>query len=124
MSGTGGRGRDIPPFYVMEILARAQALEAQGRDVVHMEVGEPDFPTPAPVVRAAEVALAAGWTRYTPATGLPALRQAIADYYRTRFGVVVAPERIVVTPGSSLALQLAVAALVDPGDEVLLCDPG
>ena len=124
MTGPARRTRDIQPFFVMEILARAQALEAQGRDIVHMEVGEPDFPTPEPIVRAAAVALAAGHTRYTPALGLPALRCAIADYYGRRFGVPVAPERIAVTPGSSLALQLVVAALVDPGDEVLLCDPG
>jgi len=118
------RTDDIAPFFVMEILARAQALEAQGRDIVHMEVGEPDFPTPEPIVRAAQAALAAGHTRYTPAVGLPALRQAIADYYGRRFGVAVAPTRIVVTPGSSVALQLVMAVLVDPGDEVLLCDPG
>ena len=118
------RTDDIAPFFVMEILARAQALEAQGRDIVHMEVGEPDFPTPEPIVCAAQSALAAGHTRYTPAVGLPALRRAIADYYGRRFGVAVAPERIVVTPGSSVALQLVMAALVDPGDEVLLCDPG
>lgn len=124
MAGPAERLREIQPFFVMEILARAQALEARGRDIVHMEVGEPDFPTPAPIVRAAEAALAAGLTRYTPALGLPALRRAIADYYGRRFGVTVAPERVVVTPGSSIALQLVVAALVDPGDELLLCDPG
>ncbi len=108
----------------MRILARAQALEGQGRDIVHMEVGEPDFPTPEPVVRAAQAALAAGHTRYTPAAGLTALREAIAGYYAQRFDVAVSPARVLVTPGSSLALQLALAALVDPGDEVLLCDPG
>lgn len=124
MGRLSDRAREIEPFFVMEILARAQALEGEGRDVVHMEVGEPDFPTPAPIVRAAQAALAAGYTRYTPALGLPALRRAIANYYGARFGVDVAPERIVVTPGSSVALQLVVAALVDPGDEVLLCDPG
>jgi len=122
--GPAERTRDIRPFFVMEILARAQALEAQGRDIVHMEVGEPDFPTPEPIVRAAGAALKAGHTRYTPALGLPTLRRAIADYYERRFGVPVAAERVVVTPGSSIALQLVVAALVDPGDEVLMCDPG
>lgn len=124
MIGPAERTRDIRPFFVMEILARAQALEAQGRDIVHMEVGEPDFPTPEPIVRAAGAALKAGHTRYTPALGLPTLRRAIADYYERRFGVPVAAERVVVTPGSSIALQLVVAALVDPGDEVLMCDPG
>jgi len=118
------RTDDIAPFFVMEILARAQALEAQGRDIVHMEVGEPDFPTPEPIVQAAQAALAGGHTRYTPAVGLPALRRAIADYYGRRFDAAVAPERIVVTPGSSVALQLVMAVLVDPGDAVLLCDPG
>ena len=118
------RTRDIQPFLVMEILARAQALEAQGRDIVHMEVGEPDFPTAEPIVRAAQRALEEGCTRYTPAAGLPELRRAIAGYYGRRFGVPVAPERIIVTPGSSIALHLVAAALVDPGDEVLLCDPG
>jgi aspartate/methionine/tyrosine aminotransferase len=118
------RARAVEPFHVMRVLARAQALEAQGRDVVHMEVGEPDFPTPDPVVRAAAAALAAGQTRYTPAAGLPALRAAIAAYYAERFGVRVSPARIIVTPGSSLALQLALLALVDPDDDVLLCDPG
>jgi len=124
VTGPAERTRDIRPFFVMEILARAQALEAQGRDIVHMEVGEPDFPTPEPIVRAAWAALEAGHTRYTPALGLPTLRRAIADYYERRFGVSVAAERVVVTPGSSIALQLVVAALVDPGDEVLMCDPG
>ncbi|MEJ2307913.1 MAG: pyridoxal phosphate-dependent aminotransferase [Gammaproteobacteria bacterium] len=114
----------IQPFYVMDILARARALEAQGRDIVHMEVGEPDFPTPEPVVEAGQRALAEGRTRYTPALGIPELREAVAGWYRERFGIEISPQRIVITPGSSTGLQMLIAALVDSGDRVLLPDPG
>lgn len=118
------RGQDIEPFRVMAILAQARALEAQGRDIVHLEIGEPDFPTPAPIVEAGIAALRAGQTHYTPALGLPALRRAIADHYLVQHGVSVDPERVCVTPGASGALLLAMAALFDPGDEVLMADPG
>src|SRR3569623_159959 len=106
------RTRDIAPFHVMDLLARARALEAAGRSIIHMEIGEPDFPTPAPVIAAGIRALRDGRTHYTPALGLPALREAISDFYRNRHGVAVAPERIVVTQGASGALQLALAAQV------------
>jgi len=115
---------DIEPFRVMEILGRARAMQAAGRDVIHLEVGEPDFPTPAPIVAAGLAALRAGHTHYTPALGLPALREAIAGYYAERYRVPVAPARVAVTPGASGALLLVMAALFDPGDEVLLADPG
>lgn len=115
---------EIEPFRVMELLARAKALEARGRSVVHMEVGEPDFSTPEPIVRAGQEALARGLTHYTPAAGLPELREAIARDYRERWGVDVAPERVVVTPGASGALNLLMGVLIGPGDEVLLADPG
>lgn len=115
---------EIEPFRVMAILARARALEAEGRDILHLEVGEPDFATPDPIVQAGIAALQAGHTHYTPALGLPALRQAIAAYYGERYGVEVAAERIAVTPGASGGLLLAMAALFNPGDEVLLADPG
>lgn len=118
------RAIDIEPFRAMAILAQARALEAQGRDIVHMEIGEPDFPTPAPIVAAGIAALQAGHTHYTPALGLPQLRAAIAAFYATRYGVTIAPNRVVVTPGASGALLLALAALLDLGDEVLLADPG
>ncbi len=114
----------IEPFHVMAILARAREMEARGRDVVHMEVGEPDFPTPEPIVEAGRAALEAGHTRYTPALGLPGLRQAVSDYYRSRFSVEVDPGRVVITPGASGALQLVLGAVVDPGDRVLMPDPG
>jgi len=118
------RMQRIQPFHVMALLARARELEAAGRSVIHMEIGEPDFTTPLPVIEAGQAALAAGLTHYTPATGLPVLRERIARYYRERYGVEVAPQRIVVTPGASSALQLVLAALVNPGERVLLTDPG
>ena len=114
----------IEPFHVMELLARAKALEAQGRSIVHMEIGEPDFPTPRPVCEAGIAALERGDLFYTPALGLPELREAIAGFYRTRYGVTVASERIVITSGSSGALLLAIAVLVGAGEKVLLADPG
>ena len=118
------RMRNIAPFHVMRILARAREMEAQGHDIVHMEIGEPDFVSPLPVIAAAETSLQSGQTHYTPAAGLPALRGAIADYYQRRFAVTVDPHRIIVTPGASGALQLVLGVLVDPGDRVLVTDPG
>ncbi len=118
------RANDIEPFRVMAILARARELETAGRDIIHMEVGEPDFATPEPVVEAGIAALRAGHTHYTPALGMPALRTAIADYYGLRYDLDVAPARVCVTPGASGALLLAMAALFNPGDEILLADPG
>lgn len=118
------RVRSIPPFHVMELLGRAQALQASGRDIIHMEVGEPDFPTPRPVIEAAQAFLASGEIRYTPAAGLPALREAISAWYESSLGARVAPARILVTAGASAALLLAIATLTDPGDEWLLTDPG
>ena len=121
---TSSRAERIQPFHVMDLLARARKLEAAGRDVVHMEIGEPDFPTPEPVVAAGQKALADGHVHYTPALGLPALRDAVSRYYAERYGVSIDADRVVITPGSSAGLQLLMAALVDEGDEVLLTDPG
>lgn len=114
----------IAPFEVMEVLDRAQRLEAAGHDVIHLEVGEPDFATPAPIVDAARAAFARVPMGYTAALGLTALREAIAGHYATAFGVDVDPGRIAVTPGSSAALLLAMGVLLDPGDAVLMADPG
>lgn len=108
----------------MRLLARAREMEASGRDLVHMEIGEPDFPTPGPIVEAGRRALSAGKTHYTAARGLPKLRAAIAGHYQRRFGIMVDPERILVTPGASGGLQLLLSALLDPGDRVLMSDPG
>lgn len=101
----------------------AAELEQAGRSIIHMGIGEPDFPAAQPVLDAAALALAAGKTRYTPATGLPELRQAISSHYQSVYGLAIAPERIVVTAGASAALLLACAALVEPGTEVLMPDP-
>jgi aspartate/methionine/tyrosine aminotransferase len=118
------RMADIAPFHVMELLTRARQLEAEGRSIIHMEVGEPDFPTPPQVIEAAVEFIRGGKVFYTPALGIPALREAIARFYADRYGVNISPERIAITAGSSGALLLALAALLDPGDEVLLPDPG
>lgn len=118
------RMKSIQAFHVMDILARARQLASSGRSIIHMEVGEPDFSTPAPIVEAGLRALKAGQTKYTPACGLPELREAIADWYWQRFQVKLAPERVIVTPGASGALQLALGVLVNPQDQVLLTDPG
>ncbi|MFZ1641263.1 MAG: pyridoxal phosphate-dependent aminotransferase [Candidatus Contendobacter sp.] len=121
---TARRMADITPFHVMALLARARELEAAGRSIIHMEIGEPDFPTAAPIIAAGQRALAEGRTRYTAAAGLPELRQAISDHYREQYGVEVPARRILITPGASGALQLATAVLINPGDRVLLADPG
>ena len=121
---TAERMSSIQPFHVMALLARARELEAGGRRIIHMEIGEPDFVTPQPVIDAGIVALQQGKTHYTPATGLPALRERIAAFYYDRYGVAVEAERIVITPGASAALQLVMAALVNPGEQVLMADPG
>jgi len=118
------RMADIEPFHVMDLLAVARQLEAQGREIVHMEIGEPDFVTPAPIVRAAQTALEKGYTHYTPAVGLTALREKIAEHYLSRFNTRVSPEQIIITPGASGALMLALGVLINPGDKVLMSDPG
>jgi len=115
---------DIGPFHVMELLARARELEAAGHSIIHMEIGEPDFATPEPVVAAAQRALAEGRTHYTPALGLPALREAISGFYQSRYGVEVPARRIVITPGASGALLLALGVVLDRDSEVLMADPG
>jgi aspartate/methionine/tyrosine aminotransferase len=121
----------IEPFYVMEFGKAAQEIARGplcdpargGRPMIYLNIGEPDFTAAPAVVAAAERCMAAGLTQYTPAIGLPPLREAIAAWYRTRFGVDVAASRIVVTAGASAALQLAMLALIDEGDELLLPDP-
>ena len=118
------RMKDIQPFHVMELLRRARELQAAGRDIIHMEVGEPDFPTPQPMIDAATRFIAGGDVHYTPGLGMTALREAISRFYQTRFNADVAPERIIVTAGASGALMLALAATTSPGDEWLIPDPG
>ena len=118
------RAEDITPFHVMDILAQAKKLEADGKDIIHLEVGEPDFDTPKPIIDAGIAALKAAKTHYTPALGLPELREAIANWYQTNYQVEVDPERIVVTPGASGALMLVMGALLERDKKVILADPG
>ena len=114
----------IAPFEVMEIQTAARALEAQGIDVIHMEIGEPDFATPPQIISAASAALQNQKMYYTSALGIMPLREAIAQFYADRYGVKIAPSRIVVTAGSSAALLLTMGVLINPGDGVLMADPG
>ena len=117
------RARKIPPFIVMDVLEKAKEMEREGRHIIHLEIGEPDFPTPQAVKDAAARAIAADDTHYTASLGIPELREAIAGHYRERYGVVVSPDRVLVTSGTSPAMLLIFQALLDPGDEVVLSDP-
>ena len=122
--GFARRVADIEPFRVVEVLARATALAASGRDIVHMAAGEPDFATAAPIVEAGRAALARGETYYTQAAGIPQLREALSAYYAQQYGLDISPRRIMVTPGASGALLLISALLMNPGDGMLMTDPG
>ncbi len=113
----------VKPFLVMDILERALQLETRGREVIHLEVGEPDFDTPEVVTRAAEEALRAGRTHYTTALGIPELREAIADFYHGKYGTAVSPERVVVTNGTSPGMLMLFSVLVEAGEEVVISDP-
>jgi len=121
---TARRAAEITPFEVMDVLSRAHALERAGRHVVHLEIGEPDFTAPEPVVEAGVRALREGRTAYTATLGLPALREAIAAHYAARFARQVAVECVVVTAGASGGLLTVAALYIDAGDEVLVPDPG
>jgi aspartate/methionine/tyrosine aminotransferase len=123
MQNVSQRAQAMPPFLVMEVLERAAELQRQGRSIIHLEVGEPDFDTPRVVVEAAERALRDGRTHYTHSLGHPELREAIAEWQRNQNGVDISPGRIVVTMGSSSAMLLVFAALLDVASEVLLTDP-
>ena len=121
------RAQRVEPFYVMELAKAASAMAAAAqpgdRPMLYLNIGEPDFTAPPQVQQAAERAIRDGRSQYTPATGLPALREAISGWYATRFGLDIDPARIVVTAGASAALQLACLALIEAGDEVLMPDP-
>ena len=118
------RAKNLSPFHVMDILAQAKTLSEQGRTIYHMEVGEPDFPTAESIINSGISALKQHKTYYTPALGLPELRQAVADYYQRKFAIEINPRRIIITPGASGAIQLAISCLLDVGENVLLADPG
>jgi aspartate/methionine/tyrosine aminotransferase len=117
------RSERIPPFIVMEVLERAQELERAGESVVHLEVGEPDFDTPPKIREAAIAAIRRGETHYTHSCGILPLREAIAEHYRTNYGVSVSPGQIIVTMGTSHALLLTMCALLNVGDQVILSNP-
>lgn len=117
------RSQNIPPFIVMDVLEKAQELERVGHDVIHLEIGEPDFDTPAKITAAAIAAIQAGKTHYTHSLGILPLREAIAAHYNRRYGVSVSPDQVIVTMGTSHGLLLTLCSLLDPGDEVILPNP-
>lgn len=106
-----------------EVLVRARALEAQGRDVIHLEIGEPDFQTPAHIVEAAKQALDEGWTHYGPTQGLPELREAIAEYVSRTRGITVGADRVCVVPGGKPIIFFPMLAVLEAGDEVIYPNP-
>jgi aspartate/methionine/tyrosine aminotransferase len=118
------RVAEVTPFLAMEIMERAKALEQEGREVIYLCLGEPDFPTPEPIVKAAREAMLAGETRYTHSLGRIELREALAEHYQNRYQVNVDPEQIIVSSGTSPLMLLLFAALCNQGDEVILTDPG
>ena len=107
-----------------EVLARAKGLEAEGRSIVHLEIGEPDFATPPHIIAAAEAAIEDGYTHYTPAGGIPEVRAAVAVHYSRRLDIETQGNEVILTPGSKNILMFAIMALIEDGDEVILPDPG
>lgn len=124
MSNWSDRVAEIDSFKVMDLLKRAKELDALGHDVVHMCAGEPDFATPEPVSEAGIAAIRAGHTQYTPAAGIPPLREAIAGFYKQRYGLDIPAERVIVTAGASGALLMVFATLANPGQRFMMADPG
>ena len=124
MNKYADRLNDIEPFRVVEVLSKAKLMAASGVDVVHMEAGEPDFATAPQIIEAAKAALDEGATYYTSALGIDALREKVSGLYKDRHGIDVPARRIIITPGASGALLLLSALLVNPGDGILMADPG
>ena len=123
MDRVSKRSREIPPFIVMEILEKAHKFESQGRNIVHLEIGEPDFTTPACICEAASNAIKAGKTHYTHSLGIIELREAICEHYKEKYGVQLVPEQLIITSGTSPALFLIFSALLEAGDEIIISDP-
>lgn len=117
------RAAEIPPFIVMDVLEAAQEMERDGKDIIHLEVGEPDFDTPQCIKDACISALQDGKTHYTHSLGLIELREAICDHYLGRYGVVISPDQILVTSGTSPAMMILFSALLEKGAEVIISDP-
>lgn len=118
------RCRLIKPFMVMEVLEKAQAMAQKGIDVIHLEVGEPDFDTPECIKQAAVKAMKDGQTHYTHSLGIFELRQAVCEHYHDRYGVTISPDRVLVTSGTSPAMFMVFSALLNKGDRVIISDPG
>src|SRR5579859_5647652 len=119
-----GRMQRLGTETAFEVLVRARALEAQGKDIVHLEIGEPDFDTPSNIIEAGVQALKGGWTHYGPSAGLPALREAIAECVGRFRGVDVSMDEVVVVPGGKPIIFFVMLALIDQGDEVIYPNPG
>ena len=115
--------KHLSPFYVMEVLERAKRFEREGKDIIHFEVGEPDFPTHDDICSAAVESIRKGETKYTESTGISELRGAIVSSYNDTYRQDVSPESVIVTLGSSPALFLSIASLINPGDEIIITDP-
>jgi len=122
-SRIANRAAEIPPFIVMDVLEKAQEMERGGADIVHLEVGEPDLDTPECIKEACLRALRDGKTHYTHSLGLIELREAVCEHYHRRYGVTVGPDQVLITSGTSPAMQLLFAAILEPGDEVIISDP-
>ncbi|WP_029915910.1 pyridoxal phosphate-dependent aminotransferase [Pelobacter seleniigenes] len=118
------RAQTVEPFLAMEVMERAKELEATGRDIIYLCIGEPDFNTPPAILAATGQALAEGATSYTHSLGLLELRQEICRYYRDHYGVDIVPEQVVVSSGTSPLMLFLFSALLDEGDELILTDPG
>ena len=117
------KSANLPPFHVMEVLERAQELERAGKNIIHLEIGEPDFPTASHICAAALDALKAGETKYTHSLGLPQLREAVAEYYNLKFGLDLSQQQVIITSGTSPALLLLFMGLLEQGDEVVMSNP-
>jgi aspartate/methionine/tyrosine aminotransferase len=117
------RASEIPPFIVMDVLERANELEREGKDIIHLEVGEPDFDTPECINEACRKAIKDGKTHYTHSLGLLELREAICEHYYNKYGVTVSPDQVIITSGTSPAMFLLFSALLERGDEVIVSNP-
>jgi aspartate/methionine/tyrosine aminotransferase len=117
------KARNLPPFHVMEVLERAQELECSGQEIIHLEIGEPDFPTAPHICEAAMQAMRAGETKYTHSLGIPKLRSSVAEYYSREFNLELTSEQVIITSGTSPALLLLFMGLLERGDEVIMSNP-
>jgi len=123
MSVTAERAQNIPPFIVMDVLEKAHELEKEGRHIIHLEIGEPDFPTPACICDAATKAIRDGHTHYTHSLGLIELREAVSRHYLEKYGVDIKPDQIIITSGTSPALFMLFSAVLEPEEEIIISDP-